>query len=226
MLSQAAGTAELQVAMVSHDLRAPISAILLGVGVLRRRRLGTAEDLIIQRVYLAAKRMEALVDRAFDSACLQLGVPLVLSRAPVELEELCRETLEEVRMGHPGRELGLVAEKGITGSWDRLRLIELLSNLLVNALTYSDAGTPVVVRVGRNGSQAQVEVINYGPSIPKEMWRPIFEPFRRACTARTSGIGLGLYIVAQIAQAHGGGVDVTSANGTTRFQLRLPLQAP
>jgi signal transduction histidine kinase len=209
--------------MVSHDLRAPITAILLGVDALRKRRLGTAEDLIVNRVYLAAKRMAALVDRGLDSACLQLGVPLVLRRERVDLEELCRETLEEFRMAHPGRELTLDAEAAIAGSWDRLRLIELLSNLLANALAYGEAGAPISVHVSRVGDVAELEVVNRGPTIPRELWQPIFEPFRRASPAHGSGIGLGLFIVAQIAKAHAGAVAVNSTNGTTRFRVELPL---
>jgi signal transduction histidine kinase len=226
MHSQAAGNGELQVAMVSHDLRVPINAILLGVDVLRRRQLGTTEDLIVNRVYLAAKRMAALVERALDSACLQLGVPIVLERERVNLEELCRDLLEEFRMAHPEREFGLVAEEGVTGMWDRLRIIELLSNLLANALTYGDRKTPIQVHVRRKGSAAQLQVVNEGPTIPRELWGPIFEPFRRAPTSSGHGVGLGLYIVAQIVEAHEGTVDVTSVKGTTRFTVNLPLGIP
>jgi signal transduction histidine kinase len=223
MLSQAVSNGEMQVAMVSHDLRAPINAILLGVDVLRRRRLGTAEDMIVHRVYLAAKRMAALVDRALDSACLQLGVPIVLERTQVNLEEIARETVDEFRMAHPNREISLTAEQGVGGSWDRLRLTELLTNLLANALEYGDPKAPIVVNVRKRGHAAQLEVVNQGPTIPRELWGPIFEPFRRAPSSHGNGVGLGLYIVAQIAEAHGGTVEVTSMNGTTRFLLNLPL---
>jgi len=81
MVSQPDGNGELRVAMVSHDLRAPINAIVLGVEMLRRRRLGTAEDLIVQRIHRAAKRMASLVDRVLDQAVLQRGAPSSSSAA-------------------------------------------------------------------------------------------------------------------------------------------------
>jgi signal transduction histidine kinase len=224
MLSQADGNRDLQVAMVSHDLRGPINAIVLGVEMLRRRRLGTAEDLIVHRIHRAAKRMAALIDRVLDRATLQLGAPVALERGPVNLEELCRETLEEFRMGHPGRELRLTAEEGISGRWDRLRLIELLSNLVGNALEHGDPSAPIVVHARRRGNAAQIEVVNQGPTIPRELWGAIFEPFRRApATSRGNGVGLGLYIVAQIAAAHGGSIEVSSLRSTTRFTVTFPI---
>jgi signal transduction histidine kinase len=223
MLSQADGNGELRVAMVSHDLRGPINAIVLGVEMLRRRRLGTAEDLIVQRIHRAAKRMATLIDRVLDRATLQLGAPIALERGPVNLEELCRETLEEFRMGYPGRELRLSAEEGISGSWDRLRLIELLSNLVGNALEHGEPSAPIFVHARRSGDAAQIEVVNQGPTIPRELCAAIFEPFRRApTTSRGNGVGLGLYIVAEIAAAHGGRVEVSSVRRTTRFTVTFP----
>jgi phosphoserine phosphatase RsbU/P len=224
MLSGPDGNGELDVAMVSHELRAPINAIVLGVELLRRRRLGTAEDLIAQRIHRAAKRMASLVDRVLDRATLQLGSPVTLERGPVDLDELCRETLEEFRMSHPGRELRLAAEEGIRGSWDRLWLIEMLSNLVGNALEHGDPSAPIIVHARKRENAAQLEVVNQGPTIPRELWRDIFEPFRRArVTARGNGVGLGLYIVAQIAAAHGGRVEVSSLRRTTRFTVTLPF---
>jgi signal transduction histidine kinase len=224
MLSEPDGNGELQVAMVSHDLRGPINAIVLGAEMLRRRRLGTAEDIIVQRIHRVAKRMASLVDRVLDQATLQLGASVVLERGPVDLEEVCRETLEEFRMSHPGRELRLAAEEGIRGSWDRIRLAELVSNLVGNALDHGDPSGPVLVHARRRERAAQIEVVNQGPTIPRELWRAIFEPFRRAeGIARGSGVGLGLYIVAQIAAAHGGRVEVSSLQRTTRFTVTVPI---
>ena len=224
MVSQPDGNGELQVAMVSHDLRAPINAIVLGVEMLRRRRLGTAEDLIVQRIHRAAKRMASLVDRVLDQAVLQRGAPVVLERGPVDLEEICRETLEEFRVSYPGRELRLAAEEGIRGSWDRVRLMELISNLVGNALDHGDPSAPIIVHARKGDRAAQIEVVNQGPTIPRELWRAIFEPFKRGqATARGSGVGLGLYIVAQIAAAHGGSVEVSSLRRTTRFTVTFPI---
>jgi signal transduction histidine kinase len=214
---------ELRVAIVSHDLRAPIHAILLGAELLRRRGIGTTQRQIAQRIYNVATRMANLVDRILDATALQLGARMVLQREPVDLEELCRETVEECRMGNPGRVIRLAAEKGTRGFWDRLRLAELLSNLLANALEHGDPGTVVLVHARRRAHVAQIEVVNQGLAIPRELAKAIFKPFRRAPGRRSLGLGLGLYIVSQITAAHGGSVEVSSARRTTRFTVTLPL---
>jgi signal transduction histidine kinase len=214
---------ELRVAIVSHDLRAPIHAILLGAELLRRRGVGTHEGMIAQRIYNVASRMANLVDRILDAAALQLGARMVLRREAVDLGELCHETVEEFRMGNPGRQIRVAAEKGIRGFWDRLRIAELLSNLVANALQHGDGGSVVVVHGRRRGNDAQIEVINQGPTIPREEMKRLFKPFRRTPGPRALGVGLGLYIVTEIAAAHGGTVEVGSARRTTRFTVTLPL---
>jgi signal transduction histidine kinase len=214
---------ELRVAIVSHDLRAPLHAILLGAEMLRRRGEGTAEGMIAQRIYKVASRMASLVDRILDAAALQLGARMVLHREAVDLGELCRETVEEFRMGNPGRQIRVAVEKGIRGFWDRLRLAELLSNLVANALEHGDPATDVLVHARRRSHGAQIEVLNQGPIIPRERMKAIFKPFRSAPGPRSLGVGLGLYIVAEIAAAHGGTVEVSSARRTTRFTVTLPV---
>jgi len=217
---------QLQVAMVSHDLRAPLHAIVLGLELLRTRPLGSPQDQVVQRMYKAAQRMAFLLDRIL-SPPVQPGPVIPLQPAPLELAELCRELFEELHMGHPDRQLTLTADEGIEGSWDRLWLVELLSNLVENALEHGDPATPVGVDVRKRGELAQIEVRNQGPDIPPDLRKAIFEPFRRGPgRAGAHGVGLGLYIVAQIATAHGGTVEVSSESGVTQFTVTLPLRSP
>jgi len=217
---------QLQVAMVSHDLRAPLHAIVLGLELLRTRPLGSPQDQVVQRMYRAAQRMAFLLDRILTSP-VQAGPVIPLQPAPLELSGLCRELFEELHMGHPDRQLTLTADEGIEGSWDRLWLVELLSNLVENALEHGDPAAAVAVDVRKKGELAQIEVSNRGPGIPPELRKAIFAPFRRGPgRSGTHGVGLGLYIVAQIAAAHGGAVEVSSESGVTRFTVTLPLGSP
>ena len=179
--------------------------------------------MIAYRIYKAASRMASLVDRILDAAALQLGARMVLHREAVDLGELCRETAEEFRMGNPGRQIRVTAERGVRGFWDRLRLAELLSNLVANALQHGDPGTDVLVHARKRSHAAQIEVMNQGPTIPRERMKAIFKPFGSPPGPRSLGIGLGLYIVGEIAAAHGGTVEVSSARRTTRFTITLPL---
>jgi len=221
--SQEPSNVEMDMAMVTHDLRAPLQVIILGLEMLRRHPVGSAETELMQRICGATKRMSSLIDRVLDRASLHLG-PSVLHRQPVDLERLCREIVEEFCIAHPGKELRVSAEGGVTGSWDRLRLVELVTNLLVNAIDHGDVSAPVVIEVRRKGGFAQLAVANHGPRIPRELTQSIFEPFCRAPASAThKGTGLGLYIAAQIVAAHGGSIGVTSGRNRTRFTVTLPL---
>jgi len=217
---------ELQVAMVSHDLRGPLHAIVLGLEILRNRPLGPPEDLVVQRMYKAARRMTVLVERILVDSAVPPGGAITLQRGLVRLDELCNDMLEELRIGHPAREITLAAEDGICGVWDRVWLVELLSNLVENALEHGDPCSSVSVRIRSAEDRAVIEVSNHGPDIPPELLSEIFEPFRRASISRNGGVGLGLFMVAQIAAAHGGSVEVSSACGTTVFRVTLPLRLP
>jgi signal transduction histidine kinase len=102
--------------------------------------------------------------------------------------------------------------------------MELISNLVGNALDHGDPSAPILVHARKRERAAQIEVVNQGPTIPRELWRAIFEPFKRGQAAACgSGVGLGLYIVAQIAAAHGGSVEVSSLRRTTRFTVTFPI---
>jgi len=221
--SEQPSSVEMDMAIVTHDLRVPLQVVVLGLEILRRHPLGSAESELVQRIYGATKRMGSLIDRVLDYASLQRG-PSVLHRQPVDLERLCRETVEELRIAYPGKEFRVLAERAVSGSWDRLRLVELVSNLLVNAIKHGDASAPVVIEVRRKGGVAQLAVANRGPAIPPELMHIIFEPFYRGPSAAVHrGAGLGLYIAARIVAAHGGTIAVSSGRKRTRFTVTLPL---
>ena len=143
--------------------------------------------------------------------------------APVDMDlaTLSRESVDEVAAAHPERALNLETEGNLEGRWDRERVHQALSNLLGNAIQYGRG--KIAVRARRLPGRVEVAVWNDGDSIPSDQIARIFEPFERGQQGGT-GIGLGLYIVREIAQSHGGAVSVESAPATgTTFTLSLPI---
>ncbi|WP_395834264.1 GAF domain-containing protein [Archangium violaceum] len=215
--------------IVSHDLRNPLNAILLSAhALLRLEDLGERHVKGVRRIVTSAERMKRMISDLLDFARGRLGGGIPISPRELELGALCREVVDELEAGRPGREVVLEMEGDLRGEWDPDRLTQLLVNLGKNALDYSPEETRVhIVLHGEDGT-VRLEVHNEGPPIPPERLASIFEPFRRFAeeehpSSSSAGLGLGLYIVEQIVQAHGGTVAVRSTEheGTT-FTVRLP----
>lgn len=139
------------------------------------------------------------------------------------LDAVARSVVEEARTAFPGRRIELVAEE-TRGTWDCHRLAEVLANLLGNALQYGHPERPVTLRVEAREGESCFEVHNFGPVIPDELLPVLFEPFRRGRADGHCSVGLGLFIVNQIIQAHGGRIRVRSTlEQGTSFTVHLPL---
>jgi hypothetical protein len=121
----------------------------------------------------------------------------------------------------------LTVPDAIPGQWDRLRIEQIAMNLISNAIKYA-AGQPIHVSVARHRAMAVLEVRDKGPGIPEDQLSRIFERFERAVSTRHyGGMGLGLYVARQIAEAHGGTITVANLpGGGTGFTVRLPLVPP
>jgi PAS domain S-box-containing protein len=215
--------------VVSHDLRNPLNAILLSAnGLLRAEGLPASHTRMVRRIVSSGERMVRMIGELLDFTRGRLGGGIPIQPRPSNLRQLCAQVVEELESSHPERELRLTAEGQFQGRWDPDRLTQLLGNLGKNALDYSPPGSRVDFALHDEGEAVRVEVHNDGPPIPEAMLPGIFEPFRRAVSGDahpTSGLGLGLFIVERIAQAHGGTLQVrsTAESGTT-FVLRLPRQ--
>jgi sigma-B regulation protein RsbU (phosphoserine phosphatase) len=216
------------IGMVSHDLRNPLGAVLLGSSALARRdSLDERALFAVTRIQSAAERADGLVTDLLDFTQARFGGGIRIERVLTDLGALTRNLLAEVREEHPDRRLRIESAGDLSGEWDPARLAQLERSLLCNAIGYSPDGSEVRVLLNGNGHEVTLAVHNGGPPIPAQRWESIFQPIYRGADSAGRSVGLGLYIARSIAQAHGGTISVTSSarEGTT-FAVRLPRAWP
>lgn len=170
--------------------------------------------------------MRALLDDLVDFNRTRLGLGLKVTTSEIDLESTVFDELEQLRGAHPDRQIEMEAAGQTRGSWDGPRLQQLLRNLVTDAIDYGSADAPVRVTVRGAEAELSIEVTNHGLTIDSAALAGIFDPLRRGHAqgnaGRTDGLGLGLFIVREIAAAHGGHVEVRSGAGATTFTARLP----
>ncbi len=219
--------------IASHELRTPVTALQLQLQLLQRaaqRSLDELPQLVGDKVDALGRqtrRIAALVNELLDVSRMRLG-RLELRYEPLDLAEVAREAA-----GHLGDDLqrsgsALALDlRPVTGRWDRLRIEQVVTNLLVNAGKFGE-GKPVALRVDGSADRARLVVADQGIGIAPEHQARVFERFERAVPAQHfGGLGLGLYIARQIVEAHGGTISVASAAGEgAAFTVDLPRQPP
>lgn len=214
------------VADASHELNTPIATIRGYAELFRHGAVDRPADLAVamRRIESEATRMGQLVNELLMLAKLDEGRPL--ERERIDLTHLATEAVADARAIEPGRPLSVQAAGSIMVSGDELRLRQLLTNLLSNVHRHTPPGTAAEVRLSAIDDHVVIEVADDGPGMSEEDRRRVFERFYRSATSRgrqREGSGIGLAIVASIAQAHGGEADVSSAPGAgTTFTVRLP----
>jgi signal transduction histidine kinase len=225
-ITQALRLHELFVAILGHDLRNPLGALVAGTQLLTHQLTDDGHQRTLSRMGLAGRRMTVMIEQLLDLTRARLGdgVGFVRSHKPLDVRELVQRTLDELHASHGGRDIAFHTTGDCASSGDPERLLQLFSNVIANALAHGEAGTAIAVRVAGGSRDIVVEIENRG-AIPPERLATLFEPFRREPrhAARSSGLGLGLFISRQIALAHGGDIAVAStpATGTT-VAIRLP----
>jgi signal transduction histidine kinase len=226
-LAQERETAELReqfIAVLGHDLRNPLSAIVTGSEFLLELEPGPTELKVLERIRSSGDRMARLVSEVLDFARGRLGggMPLALER--LEVAPLVAQVVDEIAGAHPQRTVRMTLCGAGTASLDASRVAQLLSNLIANAVEHGRDGEPVDVAVKGSAEQVVFSVANRGEPIPEEVLPRLFEPYVRAGgRAPRAGLGLGLYIAAEIARAHGGAIRADStADGCTTFTVELP----
>lgn len=220
---------EMFLAILGHDLRTPLGAVLTASAFLvSDGELAPKNLTLATRILSSAERMRKLVRDLLDFTTARLGHGIPITRADADIADIAREALAEIGGQSADRELRFVATGDTRGQWDAQRISQAISNLVGNAVQHGAVGTPVRVEVSGLAGEVVVSVNNEGPVIGAENVGQIFDPFTRMPPADADrdvdrSMGLGLYIAQQIAMAHGGWIEVRSseAEGTT-FLLHLP----
>lgn len=227
---QAENVREMFVAILGHDLRTPLSAIL-GWAQLALDPAGDAAESIrkpLERIVSSASRMVRMIEQLLDLTRARLGGGIETWPVAADMQGVVSQALAEAG---PDKERFHVAATGdLTGTWDVDRMLQVISNLTRNALEHSPRGTPIQIRLdGSTAHTVELSVHNLGPAVPEELRDVLFEPFRgtKDRNQRASGgLGLGLFITRQIVLAHGGTIAFHTSDDTgTVFSVRLPRHA-
>jgi signal transduction histidine kinase len=217
------------IAVVGHDLRNPLNAINASAYQISRTKLEDGASRSVERICHSAARMARMLSDILDFARGSAGHLLPVHRERMDLHALCRVTVEELQVAHPERRLELRVSGEGWGWWDSDRMAQVVGNLVSNALQHGAEHTPVRVTVEDEGEGVRVSVHNEGPPLPAELQETLFHPFQHGTTGKAArrSVGLGLYIVQQVALAHGGQVHVrSSAEAGTTFTVWLPRHLP
>lgn len=219
--------AEQMMGVLGHDLRNPLGTIGMGAELLMRLAPSPQQQVVLERLRRATERSNRLISDLLDFTQARIGQGLKVRHRWFRLHDVVRDAVEELALAFPDRELQHTREGPDDWYGDPDRLTQMVGNLVANAMAYGDAERPVRVATLAGDGEALVRVQNWGRPIPEELLPRIFEPLARGDHAgQASSLGLGLYIVRQIARVHGGDVLVQSdADAGTRFTARFPRMA-
>ena len=216
-------------AILGHDLRNPLNSVMMSAQVLSRSgQLEPELSGVASGISASADAMARMLSDLLDFTGAGLGASMPVSRAPMDLEGVCQQVVDEMRTAYPTRALRFEPHGDLRGEWDASRLRQLVSNLLGNAIQHGAAGGPVDLSVTAEGAHVVLAVRNGGRPIPADAVATIFDPLVRGTSPelqkqrRPGSIGLGLYIAREIVTAHGGTIDVKSSEAGTVFTVRLP----
>lgn len=227
-LSETLRLNEVFAAVLGHDLRNPLSAIVASAHVLKQNPDQLARSMG-ERVQSSARRMARLIEDLLDFSRARLAGGITVRPEPGDLEEMTRRVVQEHQAAAPDRRIVLTRQGTLQGHFDGERVAQMASNLVGNALQHGAREGEISVHLdGADQVWVRLAVSNPG-EIPSHLVGEIFEPFRgrrEEIGSRGGGLGLGLYIVQQLARAHGGEVAVTSSQGMTCFTVALPRQPP
>jgi signal transduction histidine kinase len=218
------------IAMVAHDMRAPLGPIKMGAQIIQRNheRGLPFDSSYTQTIQEQVERLERLITDLLDVTRFESG-QFQMKLAPCDLAVLVRKQVRQYQLANPDRHFALTAPESLPGIFDGDRLVQALNNLLENAVRFSFPNTTITVVLEKTApDRVALSVADEGKGIPPDKIHEIFDPFKRLENAEgIKGYGLGLYITKGIAEAHGG--TLTAASGTNRahgaiFTITLPLK--
>lgn len=212
-------------AVLGHDLRTPLSAIRMSADLLATKTEDKRSLGLVAAIRQSSIRMGVLIENVLDFARGRMGGGIPVKRHLTDdLADVLAATVQEVRASQPQAIFVERISLGERVYCDPLRISQLLSNLLGNAVTHGSIATPIHLDVTQDDGQVVISVTNRGAPISARMMPLLFEPFTRSeAGGRGEGLGLGLYIASQIATAHDGTLTVnSSAESGTCFVARFP----
>jgi signal transduction histidine kinase len=210
--------------VLGHDLRSPLTAIVLTAELLAKMTRDTPYSKQADRLILGGKRMQSLLDDLLDFSRTSLGMGIRIVRNEADLTAELEEEIELLRAALPGVRIEFETTRPLRGRFDASRLREAVANLVNNAAKYGATRGTVRVKLEDDGGQVRLSVHNTGQTIAAETLATMFEPLRRGPELDNDegvSLGLGLFVVRQVAKAHGGEVMVESSGEDTTFTMRL-----
>ena len=206
------------IAVLGHDLRNPLGAITMTVGLLGRSIKDEQQKNLLGILKRSTSRMNELIGNVMDFARTRLGEGIVISPKNVDLKPVLEHVVEELKYLFPDREIAVDLSLQDPIYCDADRIAQLASNLLANALTHGNSQTPVYFTASNESNKLQISVANNGEPIRESLRAILFTPFKRESDRPSNnGLGLGLYIADQIAKAHEGTLSFISNEKETRF---------
>jgi signal transduction histidine kinase len=216
-------------AILSHDLRNPLGAILGSTQLaLKIGSLDERQTMLISQAVESTIRVNEIVTHLLDLTRARFGSGLPVVAIPMDFAFVSRQMVDEMRAAYPGREITLEIKGNTEGKWDKARIGQVFSNLIGNAVQYSFGDTPIAVTVTGGSESVILSVHNQGVPIPAERMGGIFDSLTRCSEdgqeqQPSTNLGLGLYITKEIVTAHGGVITVTSSERSgTMFSARFP----
>ena len=214
------------IAVLGHDLRNPLAALAAGIRMIgEQETLSDRGQLVLNEMSASVSRATALIENVLDFARGRLGGGLTLTRNPAQpLAPVLDQVVAEIRAIAPDSEI--IAHFSIEQpvDCDPGRIGQLTSNLIANAVTHGAPDVPIEVEAHIADGSFVLSVANGGVPIHPAARAQLFQPFFRGIVRRSQqGLGLGLFIVNEIAKAHGGSMDVASSEEETRFTFSMPL---
>ncbi len=207
--------------VLGHDMRSPLNTVLTTASYLAALNAGDTVSSAADKLIRSGASLKSLLDDLVDFSRTRLGLGLKIEPAEIDLAEVLINELDQLRGAHPERTIELTLDGNALGHWDGARVQQLLRNLVSNALQYGTASHPVLVGLRGDTTHVHLAVTNHGRTIDPKTREEMFNPLRRG-SDQGDGLGLGLFIVWAITEAHGGDVSVSSEDGETVFTVRLP----
>jgi signal transduction histidine kinase len=212
-------------ALLAHDLRNPLSAILASAQILQKRSNDRHAHEAAARILSSGNRMGRMIEDMLDLARARLAGGILIKREPGDIKVLVERVVREHQAAAPDRQIDTAYSGDCSGTWDAERIAQVASNLIGNALKHGDGNAAVHVSLDGTAAASVVLCVRNAGTIPEELLDHLFDPFRggQRPPGRNEGLGLGLYIVYQIVKAHHGDVEVeTGRNNQTAFRVVMP----